>query len=97
MLKFHALLGEWFRVLQKRLHLFVPRVEFLHAKMLVNSDAHKIVKQLSLFAEILAILIIEVFQVHVFDAKVPLHFCDTLFEQSKVFGVDVSITVEDLG
>ena len=65
--------------------------------MLVNGDAHKIIEQLSFFAEIFSILIIEIFKVHILNTKVTLHFLDTLFEQSKVFGVYISISLEDLG
>ena len=84
-------------MLEEGLHLFISRIKFLHAEVLVDSDAHEIIKELSLFAKIFTILIIEVFQVHVLDAKVTLHFSDTLFKQGKVFRVDVRITVEDLG
>ena len=40
----HTLLSEWLTMFQKRLHLFVLAVEFLHVKTFVFSRTHEILK-----------------------------------------------------
>lgn len=49
--------------------------------MLVNSDSHEVIKLLGFLRKVFAILVVEVLEVHIYDAEVALHFYNTLLEQ----------------
>ena len=68
LLEVHALLHEWLVVLEEVLELLVLGEQFIEAEELVLGDAHEVLKHLCLLVQVFAIQLVEVLQVHVFDA-----------------------------
>ena len=88
------MLHEGLIVLEEVLELFIFAEKVVQHEELVLGSPDEVFQHLRLFVQVLAIELVEVLEVHVFDAEVALQLCDPRLKQLQVFCLYLEFTVQ---